>query len=367
MNRSYFFTTELCVGYERTPIVKNVTIAVGRGEILTLIGPNGAGKSTLLKSIAGQLKPMGGVICLDEQELTQLSREQCARQMSVLLTERLRAELLTCEQVVETGRYPYTGRFGILSSRDHEVVREAMELVRVSELGNRLFTQISDGQKQRVLLARAIAQEPELLILDEPTSYLDIRYKLEFLSILQQLCKCKKMAVILSLHELELARRVSDQMLCIREGRAYRFGTPEEIFRPGTVAELFDITTGSYDEQTDGLELAAPQGEPQVFVIGGDGSGREVYGTLQRRGIPFVTGILYDVGEREAERNVNALAAEVVEAEAFEPVPDACLERAKALMDACQTVICTRKHFGSFEQANSELYAYAQTTGKLDA
>lgn len=365
MSQSYFFTTELCVGYERTPVVKNVTIAVERGEILTLIGPNGAGKSTLLKSIAGQLKPMGGVICLDEQELTQLSREQCARQMSVLLTERLRAELLTCEQVVETGRYPYTGRFGILSAHDHEVVREAMELVRVSELGNRLFTQISDGQKQRVLLARAIAQEPELLILDEPTSYLDIRYKLEFLSILQRLCKCKKMTVILSLHELELARRVSDQLLCIREGRAYRFGTPEEIFRHGTVSELFDIMTGSYDEQTDGLELAAPQGEPQVFVIAGNGSGREIYRMLQRKGIPFATGILY---ENDMDTPVaHALAAEVVEAEAFEPVDEKCLTRAKKLIDGCQTVICARKQFGSLEQANSELYAYARTAGKLDA
>lgn len=365
MNESYFFTTELCVGYDRTPVVKNITITLERGEILTLIGPNGAGKSTLLKSIAGQLKPMGGVICLDKQELTQLSREQCARQMSVLLTERLRAELLTCEQVVETGRYPYTGRFGILSRQDHRVVEEAMELVRVLDLRERLFTQISDGQKQRVLLARAIAQEPELLILDEPTSYLDIRYKLEFLSILQRLCKCKKMTVILSLHELELARRVSDQLLCIREGRAYRFGTPEKIFRQGTVAELFDITTGSYDEQTDGLELAAPQGEPQVFVIAGNGSGREIYRMLQRKGIPFATGILY---ENDLDTPVaHALAAQVVEAAAFEPVDGKCLTRAKKLIDACQTVICARKQFGSLEQANSELYAYARTAGKLDA
>ncbi len=363
MKKAYFFTTELCVGYERIPIVKNITITLERGEILTLIGPNGAGKSTLLKSIAGQLKLMGGVICLGEQELTQLSREQCARQMSVLLTERLQAELMTCEQVVETGRYPYTGRFGILSPRDHEVVREAMELVRVSELGDRLFTQISDGQKQRVLLARAIAQEPELLILDEPTSYLDIRYKLEFLSILQKLCKRKKMTVILSLHELELARRVSDQLLCIRAGRAYRFGTPEEIFCPGTVEKLFDITTGSYDEQTDGLELAAPQGEPQVFVIAGNGSGREVYRRLQRQNTAFATGILYanDLDVPVA----HALAAEVVETAAFEPVDEKCLTRAKKLIDCCQTVICARERFGSMEQANSELFAYAQAAGKL--
>mgnify|MGYP004668901317 FL=1 len=360
MNESYFFTTELCVGYDRTPVVKNITITLERGEILTLIGPNGAGKSTLLGSIAGQLRPLGGVFCLNAQDLAGMPRETRARQMSVL---RLQAELMTCEQVVETGRYPYTGRFGILSGQDHRVVEEAMELVRVLDLRERLFTQISDGQRQRVLLARAIAQEPELLILDEPTSYLDIRYKLEFLSILQRLCRCKKMAVILSLHELELARRVSDQLLCIRDGRVYRFGTPEEVFTPGEVAALFDITAGSYDEQTDVLELPAPAGQPQIFVIGGNGSGREVYRRLQRQNIPFATGILY---ANDLDASVaHALAAEVVEAAAFEPVDGKCLTRAKKLIDCCQTVICARERFGSMEQANSELFAYAQAAGKL--
>ena len=134
MNESYFFTTELCVGYDRTPVVKNITITLERGEILTLIGPNGAGKSTLLGSIAGQLRPLGGVLCLNAQDLAGMPRETRARQMSVLLTGRLQAELMTCEQVVETGRYPYTGRFGILSGQDHRVVEEAMELVRVLDL-----------------------------------------------------------------------------------------------------------------------------------------------------------------------------------------------------------------------------------------
>ncbi len=363
MNESYFFTTELCVGYDRTPVVKNITITLERGEILTLIGPNGAGKSTLLGSIAGQLRPLGGVLCLNAQDLAGMPRETRARQMSVLLTGRLQAELMTCEQVVETGRYPYTGRFGILSGQDHRVVEEAMELVRVLDLRERLFTRISDGQRQRVLLARAIAQEPELLILDEPTSYLDIRYKLEFLSILQQLCRCKKMAVILSLHELELARRVSDHLLCIRNGRVYRFGTPEEVFTSGEVAALFDITAGSYDEQTDVLELPAPAGQPQVFVIGGNGSGREVYRRLQRQNIPFATGILY-ANDLDAPV-AHALAAEVVEAAAFEPVDGKCLTQAKKLIDCCQTVICARERFGSMEQANSELFAYAQAAGKL--
>ena len=173
MNKSYFFTVDMCVGYRGRPLIRDIGITLQKGEILTLIGPNGAGKSTILKSIAGQLELIGGTAWLDQHELEQMRREELAKKMSVLLTEKIRAELLTCEEVVETGRYPYTGRFGFLGEEDHRIVAEAMELVHVTELCDRLFDEISDGQKQRVMLARAMAGQPQLLILDEPTSYLD--------------------------------------------------------------------------------------------------------------------------------------------------------------------------------------------------
>jgi len=117
---------------------------------------------------------------------------ELSQKMAVVLTDKLRTELMTCEDVVATGRYPYTGRFGVLTEADHQVVREAMELVHVTELRDMDFAHISDGQRQRVMLARAICQEPEIIILDEPTSYLDVKYKLEFLSTLQELRNKKK-------------------------------------------------------------------------------------------------------------------------------------------------------------------------------
>ena len=364
MREAYFFTAGLCVGYGHRPVVSDITMEVAPGEILTLIGPNGAGKSTLLKSIARQLAPLGGVMMLGGEKLSDLSREETAKNMAVLLTNRSHESFETCEEMVAKGRYPYTGRFGILSKQDKEKVAEAMELVGITDLRTCPFSQLSDGQCQRVLLARAIAQEPRLLLLDEPTSYLDVRYKLEFLSILQRLCKRKNMSVILSLHELELARRVSDRLLCIRDGAVVHFGRPEEIFTEGVIRQLFGITEGSYEELTDTLELAAPAGEPKVFVIGGGGDGLAVYRSLQRQGIPFAAGILQS-NDLELP-TARALASEVYVAQAFEPVEQELYQQAKRRMDACERVICGRKRFGSLEQANRALADYAAKTGKLN-
>ena len=233
------------MGYHGVPLIKNIEICLKKGEILTLIGPNGAGKTTILKSIIRQLEPIGGVARLEGQEIGKLSGNELSKKLSVVLTERVRPELMTCEDVVATGRYPYTGRFGLLSREDWSLVREAMELVHVEELRQRDFTKISDGQKQRVMLARAICQEPDIIVLDEPTSFLDIRYKLEFLSILQRMSREKNLSVIMSLHELELAGRISHKLLCVKGDKVDRFGTPEEIFTPGYISDLYGMTAGS--------------------------------------------------------------------------------------------------------------------------
>jgi iron complex transport system ATP-binding protein len=248
MDNGWLFTTDFTVGYGEQAVVRSVDISLERGEILTLIGPNGAGKSTLLKSIAGQLLPLGGAVYMERLSLLTMDAKERAKKLSALFTEPVRAELLTALEVVESGRYPYTGAFGFLSEKDHQVVEQSMELVQVGSLRDRLFTQLSDGQRQRVMLARALAQEPVLLILDEPTSYLDIKYKLELLALLRKLRREKHMTMILSLHELDLAARISDRLLSIRDGHADRFGRPEEIFTPDYICELFDIKQEQCDE-----------------------------------------------------------------------------------------------------------------------
>lgn len=241
MKRYYFSAKNMCVGYDQRPLIKEIEITLQKGEILSLIGPNGAGKSTVLKSIAGQLKLLGGTVYLGEENLSLMKASDLAKRMSVLFTEKIRAELKTCRDVVATGRYPYTGWFGVLSKEDEQIVDEVMELIHITELSGQDFDRISDGQKQRVMLARAICQEPEIVILDEPTSYLDIKYKLEFLSILQEMRVKKGLTVIMSLHELELAKIVSDKILCLKGEYVLRYGTPGEVFISDFIERLFDI------------------------------------------------------------------------------------------------------------------------------
>lgn len=191
--RELLHTDGLSVGYHGKELIKEIGISLKRGEIVTLIGPNGAGKSTILKTIAKQLQEICGSVYVENTRLCELPEKELAKKMSIVFTERITPELMTVADVVAMGRYPYTGGLGILTPKDEAVVAQCMEQIRISPLKERNFMSLSDGQKQRVLLAKALCQEPEILILDEPTSYLDVKYKLEFLSMLQEMTRKKKL------------------------------------------------------------------------------------------------------------------------------------------------------------------------------
>ena len=243
----YVRASGLTVGYNGIPLIKDMEFGVNRGEILTLIGPNGSGKSTILKSITGQLDSIAGAVYIGENDIRDVDNKSLAREVSVLLTERVRPELMTCYDVVALGRYPYTGRMGILSREDEDIVLESMELVGISDYKDRDFGKLSDGQKQRVLLARAICQKPAVIVLDEPTSYLDIKYKVQLMELLKHMAHEEKVAVILSLHEIELAEKLSDKLLCVKGETISHFGTPDEIFKKEIIMDLFDIDEREYN------------------------------------------------------------------------------------------------------------------------
>ena len=248
MNAYYLQTEQMTVGYHGKPLIEKINLCLRRGEIMTLIGPNGSGKSTILKSIVRQLRPLGGVVRLEQVSLEELSPQAVAQKMSVLMTDRLQPELMTCREVAAAGRYPYTGRFGRLTPQDHDCVNRAIATVEMESFANSDFNHVSDGQRQRVLLARAICQEPEILILDEPTSFLDIHHKIIFFEILQKLAKEQQLAVIVSIHELDFAKKISDTTLCVKDGRIVSAGSPEEIFTPGKLQELYDIPPNLYQK-----------------------------------------------------------------------------------------------------------------------
>lgn len=252
---SDFLSTEnLTVGYDGQPLIREVCLSVQRGRIVTLIGPNGSGKSTILKTVVGQLSKVSGAILLAGSPMEQLRQNEIAKKMAILMTQRVHPELMTCFDVVSSGRYPYTGALGLLSKEDKRIVMDAMALVHSADLADRPFEAISDGQRQRILLARALCQQPEIIVLDEPTSYLDIRYKLELLTILKTMVREKNLAVLMSLHELDLADRVSDTVVCVSGDRIDRIGTPKEIFTSDYIARLYHMEPGRYDPCFDTLD-----------------------------------------------------------------------------------------------------------------
>lgn len=356
---------DLTVGYDRIPLIKNINLGVRPGEILTLIGPNGSGKSTILKTITKQLKTIGGSVFLGKESMRELTDSEISRHLSMVMTERIHTELLSGRDVVATGRYPYTGRLGILSQQDWKKVDEAIALVHAGEVQQQDFRRISDGQRQRLMLARAICQDTQVLILDEPTSYLDMGFKLDILTTIRMLARKKNLAVIMSLHELDLAQKISDTIACVKGDRIDRVGTPEEIFSGDYVQQLYGVKSRQFDPQTGQAFLERPEGAPELFVIGGGGTGLAVYNRLQRQNIPFAAGILQENDVEYAA--ASALAACVFSEKAFFPVSEETFLRAKQMLGSCKTCICALTEFGPYNEKNRQLFEYAKKLGKVCA
>ncbi len=238
----------LCAGYNGTEIAHEISFTVSGAEILTIIGQNGSGKSTLLKTLSGLLPPLSGKIYIDGTDKENMSRNDFAKLVSAMLTDRPKTDMMTCQDVVETGRYPYTGKFGLLGTADKRAVAEAMELTDTTELSGCPFSETSDGQKQRVMLARAVCREPEILLLDEPTSFLDMHYKLTFLEMLDRLRRERNIAVVMSLHETEFAGKISDTVLLLKNGHCTGIGKPSELLSKKSLTEHFDIPDELYNK-----------------------------------------------------------------------------------------------------------------------
>ena len=351
-------TRDLAVGYNRNILLQGINIRLDRGKILTLIGPNGAGKSTILKTITRQLTPLGGKVFIGERALNEISGRELAKQTAVVLTERIHPELMSCAEVVAMGRYPYTDMFGKLSDHDKDIIKASLKRVHAEEIAYQDFSTLSDGQRQRIMLARAICQEPEIIVLDEPTAFLDIRYKIELLDILRTMARDQGTTVIMSLHEVDLAMKISDELLCLDGEKIAAYGTPEEILSANVIEKLYNIHSGSYNYLFGSVELPKPAGEPKVFVLAGNGRGTPFFRALQKKGIPFAAGILF---ENDVDcQTADVLSDHVIKSPAFEPADDSVISQAKELLLCCGSVLDTGTKTGTLNQANAELKSFAE-------
>ena len=354
-------TKDLAVGYNRKILINGINISLEKGKILTLIGPNGAGKSTVLKTITRQLQSVSGNIFIGSQPINNISGKDFARQTAVVLTERIHPELMTCAELVAMGRYPYTNLFGSLTEHDKSVVTASLERVHALDLAEKDFSTLSDGQRQRIMLARAICQEPEIIVLDEPTAYLDIRYKIELLSILRDMAREQGTAVVMSLHEIDLAMKISDEILCLDGERITAYGSPDTIYSSHEIERLFDLESGSYNLLFGSVELPKAEGKPEVFVIAGNGKGTPLFRKLQRQGIPFAAGILF---ENDVDcQTADVLSIEVVKAPAFQPIPDNVISKAAEIISGCGYVLDAGTDYGNLSYAKNILLDHAEKNG----
>ena len=355
----------LTVGYDGAPVQRGVDLSLARGEIVTLIGPNGGGKSTILKTAARRLGPLGGAVLLDGADIAGLSAHALAKAMAVVLTERADPELTTCFDFVAAGRYPHTGRFGTLSDRDRRAVRDAMEAVGCAALAERDVARISDGQRQRLVIARALCQEPRVMLLDEPTSFLDIRHKLALVTLLRTLARARGIAMLVSMHEIDLAQRLADRVLCVSGDAPGPAGRPEDVFTRANIQALYGLPEGAYDPVTGGVELPRVTGAPGALVLSSGGSGVSVYRALQREGVPFAAAILRP-GELDHHLAM-LLAVETVEERPYVPLGRDAVERALALVKACDRVIDAGVCTDGVNEGMKEVLDAAKGMGKLQS
>ena len=266
-------TASLNAGYGKEIVVGDVTFSVEQGEILCLIGPNGSGKSTVLKTLLSQIQSLGGRISIVGKDLDKMKESEIAGKISMVMTERIRPDFMTCLEVVETGRYPYTGRLGLLTDDDKKICLEAIKKVGALDISHKAFSRISDGQKQRIMLARAIAQQTKIIVLDEPTSFLDMRYKIDLIRIIKSLAKEEGKCIIMSLHELDLVKALADRIICIGGGKVIKIGSRDEVFCGNFIQKLYGIKDNEFDAEKAMLKLSfenkAEKFRPGIIMIQG--------------------------------------------------------------------------------------------------
>ncbi len=233
----------LAVGYRarraRCEVLRGINLDVQGGELVCLLGPNGIGKSTLLRTLVGLQPPLAGDITIDGEPLATLSQSALARRVGVVLTERVVVDTLRARRVVELGRYAHSGWWGTLGAADRAAIDWVVNAVGAAHLMDRDFSRLSDGERQRVMIARALAQEPSLLVLDEPTAFLDVTSRVELWGLLRQLVVQRQLAVIVSTHDLEHALRTADTLCLVGGDGAMTIGSPADVVASGAVAATF--------------------------------------------------------------------------------------------------------------------------------
>jgi len=259
-------TETLSLGYGETVIIDELDVAIPKGEITVLIGSNGCGKSTLLRSLARLMKPRGGSVLLEGKAIAKLPTKEVARELAILPQSPSAPEGLTVHQLVKQGRYPYQSWLKQWSKEDEDAVANALKATKLEEMADRPVDSLSGGQRQRAWIAMTLAQDTDIILLDEPTTYLDMTHQIEILDLLFELNEKEKRTIVMVLHDLNLACRYAHYLVAIKDKQIYAEGRPEEVITCELVQQVFAMNCQVTQDPLFGTPLCIPHGRGRCIV-----------------------------------------------------------------------------------------------------
>ncbi|WP_117168084.1 ABC transporter ATP-binding protein [Paraliobacillus sediminis] len=259
---------EIVAGYDNKAVIQGISLVIPSNKISVIIGANACGKSTLLKTMARLIKPISGKITLDDKPLSKIPSKQLARTIGLLPQSPIVPEGITVADLVGRGRFPHQSLFSGWTKKDYEAVAEAMEIMNITELANQHIDELSGGQRQRVWIAMALAQQTDILFLDEPTTFLDITYQVEILDLLTDLNQKHGTTIVMVLHDINLSARYADNIFALHQGKLVSEGAPSRVITSTLIKDIFELYCTVITDPVSGSPFVVPIGRHHVNKIG---------------------------------------------------------------------------------------------------
>jgi iron complex transport system ATP-binding protein len=358
--------------FKSVKALENVTAEIESGSFVGLLGPNGSGKTTLLKCLSGLLKPKIGSIYLDGKNLNVFSGNELAKIFSTVFTTAIETPQMEVFDIMATARHPWTGWLGILNSKDITVINEALEKLEIKDFIARQFNELSDGQKQKVLIARALAQEPKVLLLDEPAAHLDIKHQIEVLGVIKKITREKDLITIGALHDINLAALFCDFIILLNKGKIVSIGPTESVLTSENIEKVFNIrviikkhpiTDSIYimPIYTEEFKTVQPK-TITIHVICGGGTGISLMKILMEHGYKVTAGVL-NILDTDYEGAI-MLGIDIVSEAPFSPITNESYRANLKKIENADIIILTNIPFGYGNIKNLEASVIALKKGK---
>jgi len=355
--------------YGSTKALDNINFSVTEGEFLGILGPNGSGKTTALRAISRTLKPRAGTIFLDDKNIYDIENREVARTVAVVPQESISTFDFTTLDIVLMGRNPYIDRFRQESKEDLAIAKRVMELTNTWSFADRPVNELSGGEKQRVIIARALTQEPKILLLDEPTSHLDLSNQLEIMDLIEHLCETKKLLIVAVFHDFNLAARYCDSIILLKEGKIVAVGKSDETLTSENVRKVFNVDTIVKKHPVTGFLHVIPVSRPlnqkqktlSIHLISGCGTGSPVMKLLKDEGYFVTAGVLNLLDtDHEAAQLLNI---PTVSEAPFSPITEEAHTANLKMISKAKAIVITPTQFGDGNLRNLEAAEKAMKEG----